>query len=173
MIDHLQVMGIQRWQQRNVVAKKVLTTIETVDCNKKETDKVVNEEVFENLSAYTACSVRLDAQGQQSRWLWILPQTSLKAEELQLIDKMVAATGSKWEFASIADTYLEAESLDKTLNQELSAVIFLAKEFSWTVFEQHALFFEKQFIYADSAENLIAQPEKKRLVWQALQTLMV
>ena len=173
MVDHLQVMGIQRWEQRNVVAKKALTTIETVASNKKEIDTAANDKVIKSLSAYAACSVRLDAQGHQSRWLWVLPQSSLKAEELQLIDKIVAATGSQWEFASIADTYLESESLDKTLSQELSAVIFLATEFSWGLFEQHTLFFEKQFIYADSAENLLAQPEKKRLVWQALQTLMV
>ena len=91
MVDLLQVMGIQRWEQRNVVAKKALTTIETVASNKKEIDTAANDKVIKSLSAYAACSVRLDAQGQQSRWLWVLPQSSLKAEELQLIDKIAVS----------------------------------------------------------------------------------
>jgi len=173
MVDHLQVMGIQRWQQRNIAAKQAVKSVEPFENKMKILNAVIDEEVAKNLSAYAACSLRLDTQGQQSRWLWVLPQSSLQAEELQLIDKMVAATSSQWEFDSIADSYLDPESLDKTLCQDLSAVIFLAAEISWTAFENHRLFSEKQFIYADSVKNLITQPDKKRQVWQDLQTLMV
>ena len=173
MIDRLHVMGIQRWQQRNVTAGQTLQTIETTSNKNEKIYTKANNAVSENLSAYAASSLRLDSQGQQSRWLWVLPQFSLNAEELKLIDNMVAATGSQWEFTSIADTYLDTESLNKTLSQDLSAMIFLAQEVSWAAFEQHSLFSEKQYIYIDSAKNLIAHPERKRLAWQALQTLMI
>ena len=173
MVDRLQVMGIQRWQQRNVTVKQTSQTVETAASKNKKLDTIANNEVTESLFAYAASSLRLDVQGQQSRWLWVLPQSSLNAEELQLIDNMVAATGSQWEFDSIADTYIDAAGLNKTLDQDLSAVIFLAQEISWTVFEQHSLFSDKRFVYVDSVKNLIAQPERKRLAWQALQTLMV
>lgn len=194
MIDHLQVMGIQRWQQRKVVAKQMIeSSVEVVKNTdeKKTANGAVNFSVVEPivesvaeplvekaeptqapLSAYAATSLRLDSQDQQCRWLWVLPQSNLNAEELKLIDKIVSATGSAWESTSIADSYLDADKLEYTLEQNLSAVIFFASEVSWDAFEQHSLFSEKRFMYADSAKNLIDQPEKKRIVWQNLQTLM-
>ena len=186
MIDHLQVMGIQRWQQRKVVAKQTIeSSVEVVKNTdeKKTANGAVNFSVAEPLvekaeptqaplSAYAATSLRLDSQDQQCRWLWVLPQSNLNAEELKLIDKIVSATGSAWESTSIADSYLDADKLEYTLEQNLSAVIFFASEVSWDAFEQHSLFSEKRFMYADSAKNLIDQPEKKRIVWQKLQTLM-
>ena len=194
MIDHLQVMGIQRWQQRKVVAKQMIENSVEVVKNadeQKTANGAVNFSIAEpiiesvaepivekakltqaTLSAYAATSLRFDSQGQQCRWLWVLPQSSLNAEELKLIDKIVSATGSAWESSSIADSYLDADKLENTLVQNLSAVIFFASEVSWDAFEQHSLFSEKRFLYADSAKNLIDQPEKKRIVWQNLQTLM-
>lgn len=175
MVDHLHNMGIQRWQRCN---RKETSSSQIFPSEQKNTLDAINDENVNvdnsvAISAYAAISLRKNEQGQQSRWLWVLPQSGLTADELQLIDKMIAATGAFWEDCSIADSYLQESKLDDMLNRDLKVVIFLASSLNWPTFERHELFMQKKFVYANSANHLLTHPQEKRLVWQKLQRLMI
>ncbi len=151
----------------------------------REVDKGVEQEVLASssisnedaFSAYAATSLRMDAMGKESRWLWVVPQVTLPSGELQLLDKIVAATSSSWESSSLADSYLTKQQLDTELQKSLSAIVVLGHitrgdNDSWEQFFKHDAYMTKRFFIGVSLQEMNMDPDKKRLVWKSLQGLM-
>ena len=183
MVDHLTSMGIQRWQRREITSPKITVN----DLNVKEkgerkiedqpTNKTSNFSVdlaaeVQGLSAYAAVSVRKNKWDEDSFWLWVVPQASLPAAQLQLLDKMVTATSSAWQGPSVADNYLEGNKLNLALEKNLTAIIILSEKVNWPALYEHPLYSKQQCLLASSLSELQSDVEKKRTTWHSLQQLM-
>ena len=182
MVDHLSIMGIQRWQQRenprevigDDAADDMPRVIVNTATNATKSD-AINDDQLENkqlLSAYAAISVRRSSNGEDAFWLWVVPQSTLPANELQLLDKIVTATGSSWQTSSLADNYLENNELTLFLQNNLTAIIVLAERIDWPEFYEHELYSKQQCLLSASLNDLLNEVEKKREMWHSLQQLM-
>ena len=200
MVDHLSIMGIQRWQQREnsreiingIDAETKGKAVDTLDhvastvisddarvvvntaVNVTEEDAVIHGQLKNKqlLSAYAAISVRRNMNGEDAFWLWVVPQSTLPANELQLLDKIVTATGSSWQASSLADNYLENNELTLFLQNNLTAIIVLAERIDWPEFYEHELYSKQQCLLSASLNDLLNEAEKKREMWHSLQQLM-
>ena len=200
MVDHLSIMGIQRWQQREnsreiingINAETKGKAVDTLDhvastvisddarvvvntaVNVTEEDAVIHGQLKNKqlLSAYAATSVRRNRNGEDAFWLWVVPQSTLPANELQLLDKIVTATGSSWQASSLADNYLENNELTLFLQNNLTAIIVLAERIDWPEFYEHELYSKQQCLLSASLNDLLNEAEKKREMWHSLQQLM-
>ena len=204
MVDHLSIMGIQRWQRRENSREiingidaetkgKVVDTVDHIASTAISDDAVDDARVVVNttvnvtkedaiihgqlkskqlLSAYAAISVRRNMNGEDAFWLWVVPQSTLPANELQLLDKIVTATGSSWQTSSLADNYLENNELTLFLQNNLTAIIVLAERIDWPEFYEHELYSKQQCLLSASLNDLLNEAEKKREMWHSLQQLM-
>lgn len=177
MVDHLSLMGIQRWHQRKSLDAvdpigdhpKVEADSHSLDNKVREVDSTT---ASEGVSAYAAISVRRNAYGEQRRWLWMTPQPTLSANERQLIDRMVVATESQWESVGIADNYFDRDELERFLQEDIAALVVLSNDVSWEAITSHKLFLEERYIMGFSLSDLQSGNENKKEIWRQLQRLM-
>ena len=159
--DYLNLLGVQQWLLRPEVSLG-----QQISERKHESDSSSAVEQNDSSSAdqfhvYAAVSLR----NENSQWLWVIDQSSLTAEELKLLDKILVATGSEWQEIGIADGYISSIELKELMHSDIQAVVLFGRE--------HADFFRglPVFVTAEIAE-LIDDPEKKRQTWQGLKKLM-
>lgn len=156
-------MGIQQWRLRSDLDISAQTSLSTD--NAGDASRVTNQSDMQDAHASFFSFAALAKRGQQT-WLWVVDQSDLTEDELVLLEKIKAATESSWENNSIADGYMNSQSLAKMLKNELDAIVLFGRE--------HADFFVGQRIFVtDSVNQLMTNPERKRQTWQGLKKLMM
>lgn len=204
MTDHLSIMGVQRWQQRNksntanAVTAKTNTTASNLLFSSPENSRQLNEPLnkskniesnafvakslveataTEKFSAYAATSTRSDSSGQIKRWLWVLPQSAFPGQEIQLLDKILSATGSNWESSPLADNYLNETAIADVLTNNISALIILSDESTSNafkdVFENHQLLDVDNYVVTGFLGSMLTNLEEKQSVWKKLKQIMM
>ena len=173
------MMGVMRWQRRADAAlfkpseDQQLTSVAVSAASEQVEEVLASTDNVEKLTAYAAISVRSHELNNTQRWLWILPQSRLPVEQLQLLDKMVAATGAVWETTGVADNYLDQSALETMINDDgLSAVVVLGEISNWQKLYSSRLFLKNRCVQSIGLEVLGNDDEKKREIWRSFQQLM-
>ena len=158
-INHLQLLGVQRWQLKVPSTRLDEKKEIQVDHHTEISDLKVN--AVEGVSFYAAASLR-----DQQRWLWVVEQDSLSIDEVRLLDKILSATGSDWENFGIADSYVDYKFLQQELNRDITAVILMSKS------DHKNIFRGQNVINTFQLTELMNDQLKKKKLWTDLKNLI-
>ena len=171
MVDHLGLMGIQRWQRRKdrVLISKISgvvneLVIEGADIDADDDDRTHLETERPEKKVYAAQAS--DALGQ--RWLWVVNHSSINARELKLLDNIVNAVAMNWCSVSIADNYVSISEITLMLNKDIDAIVIFGQK---DVSQITPLLGDFPLLITLDLGDLPESVENKRQVWKSLQHL--